>query len=242
MNQSLQNSEDARSEGEKRGPIPAKIPAFLTNPVGFGSVCWILTALFFVGQVVTQAAVTTPYSLLTNQISDLGVTTCEPITVLDYHTTVCSPLHGVMNATFIIFGLLSMVGAIALRHVWPKRRLRVVGTTFIMIGSVGAIVAGFFPQNEQPVLHILGAIAGMVLTNLGVFLIGCAVWKYHRGMGSFSLVCSGIGLGSFFFNAPTSEIGGLLERLAGYPMVLWMIVTGFFLVRKGAYFRFDIRS
>jgi len=45
--------------------------ALLTTPVAFGGMCWLLTLAFFVGQAVAQSALRTPYSLATNEISDL---------------------------------------------------------------------------------------------------------------------------------------------------------------------------
>jgi hypothetical protein len=56
-------------------------PAVLTRQVVFGGACWLLMLVFFVGQAVAQIAMKTPYSLVTNEISDLGSTTCGPITV-----------------------------------------------------------------------------------------------------------------------------------------------------------------
>jgi membrane protease YdiL (CAAX protease family) len=63
--------------------------------------------LFFIGQAVAQAAVATPFSLIDNNISDLGATTCGPLTIGDYRAEVCSPWHPVMNATFVLSGVLT---------------------------------------------------------------------------------------------------------------------------------------
>ena len=41
-----------------------------------GGAAWVLTLLYFVGQIVAQAAWTTPYSLIDNRVSDLGNTAC----------------------------------------------------------------------------------------------------------------------------------------------------------------------
>lgn len=43
--------------------------------LSLGGAAWILTLLYFVGQIVAQAAWTTPYSLIDNRVSDLGNTT-----------------------------------------------------------------------------------------------------------------------------------------------------------------------
>ena len=64
--------------------------------LGGGS--WILTLLYFIGQAVAQAAWTTPYSLIDNRVSDLGNTACRTLA----NTYICSPLHAVMNTTFVL--------------------------------------------------------------------------------------------------------------------------------------------
>lgn len=99
----------------------SSFPATLTTPIVLGAACWALTLVFFVGQAVAQRATRTPYSLATNQISDLGSTRCGPVAVFAYHADVCSPLHGVMNGTFVATGLLALLGVVGTRRAWPRR-------------------------------------------------------------------------------------------------------------------------
>lgn len=83
-----------------------------------GAILWILSLEFFVGQAVAQSAWHTPYSMLTNSISDLGNTACgtwppasvnlaRPGLSASY---VCSPRHAVMNVSFIVAGVLILLG------------------------------------------------------------------------------------------------------------------------------------
>lgn len=44
--------------------------------------CWVLLVSFFIGQAIAQAASAAPYSLIDNNIRDLGSTTCGPIAIL----------------------------------------------------------------------------------------------------------------------------------------------------------------
>ncbi len=60
-------------------------PVLVTRTVTLGAVLWTLSIVFFVVQIIAQAASSRPYSLATNLISDLGNTACGP--------AVCSPLH-----------------------------------------------------------------------------------------------------------------------------------------------------
>lgn len=92
--------------------------------LGGGS--WILTLLYFIGQAVAQGAWTTPYSLIDNRVSDLGNTACGRTLA---NTYICSPLHAVMNTTFVLTGVLILVGLFLTRSIWPQRRL----TTWALI-------------------------------------------------------------------------------------------------------------
>ena len=86
-----------------------------------GGACWAVGAVqYAAAQVVAAGAWTRPYSLKNNYISDLGNTACGMFHVP--HGTpyyVCSPSHAVMNASFIIFGVLTITGALLLQPIWP---------------------------------------------------------------------------------------------------------------------------
>ena len=73
-----------------------------------GGAFWLLSLEFFLGQAIAQLAWTgSPYSLYNNVISDLGITVCETVKG-DY---LCSPLHNVMNASFILAGTMRMASS-----------------------------------------------------------------------------------------------------------------------------------
>ncbi len=211
-------------------------PATLTTPIVRGAACWVLTLTYFVGQAVTQFAVRTPYSLTTNEISDLGSTRCGPLTVLTYHADVCSPLHGVMNGAFIAVGLLTLLGIIGTRRAWPRRRLTSWGLVFLALGGAGEIVAGLAPENVNPGLHVCGALAAIPGANIGMLLLAGAVWRARRWTALVSLLCGIVGLSGIVLivlmgSAPSAGLGvGTAERLAAYPFAVWMIVLGVFLL------------
>src|SRR5262245_10296100 len=86
--------------------------------IWLGAIIWILAVQFFIAQAVVQAAWTTPFSLTQNFISDLGNTTCAPYP-LDSNSYVCSPWHALMNASFILLGLIILVGGVLVRTAFP---------------------------------------------------------------------------------------------------------------------------
>ena len=107
-----------------------------------GGAFWMLTLLYFVGQLVAQTAWRTPYSLIDNRVSDLGNTECGR-TLAD--TYICSPLHAVMNATFVLTGVLILIGLFLTRRVWPRRRLTTWG-----FGSTGTRRSGHHSGRTKP--------------------------------------------------------------------------------------------
>jgi hypothetical membrane protein len=206
-----------------------RFPAALDGQVAAGAACWVLLVVFFAGQAVAQAASRAPYSLTGNYISELGSTACGPFTLATYHAQVCSPLHDVMNATFVVSGLLALLGAVLTRRAWPARRLSAAGLVLLGLGGVGQAVAGLRPENVDLGLHSLGAFFGIAGSNVGLLLLGCAVWRARRGFGTATVATGAVGLVGFVLTGAAPEAGfavGTVERLAVYPMVLWMIGTG----------------
>jgi hypothetical membrane protein len=210
-----------------------QFPASADRQVALGAACWVLTVVFFIGQAVAQAASTVPYSLAGNYISDLGNTACGTFTQGAYRADVCSPLHGVMNATFVVTGLLMLGGAVGTRRAWPRRRLTTAGLVLLVLAGAGEVLAGFRPENVSLGLHAIGAVFGIAGANVGVLLLAIAVWRTAPWTAILSLVVGVLGLVSFllFGSVPSVGLGtGLVERLAGYPVVVWMIVVGCFLL------------
>ena len=62
------------------------------------AVLWCLCVQFFVAEQIARLGWTLPYSFARNYISDLGATVCTSL--------VCSPRHALMNASFVLQGLL----------------------------------------------------------------------------------------------------------------------------------------
>ena len=120
--------------------------------LGGGS--WILTLLYFIGQAVAQAAWTTPYSLIDNRVSDLGNTACGRTLA---NTYICSPLHAVMNTTFVLTGVLILVGLFLTRSIWPQRRLTTWALILLGVAGLGTILVGLSPENVNVLFHLIAA-------------------------------------------------------------------------------------
>jgi hypothetical membrane protein len=140
-----------------------------------GGAAWVLTALYFIGQIVAQAAWTTSYSLIDYRVSDLGSTACGRTVA---NTLICSPLHAVMNLTFLT-GVLILVGLFLTRSIWPRRRLTTWGLVLLGVAGAGTILVGLSPENVNVVLHVIGAL-NIPAGNVAMILLGLAIWRDRR--------------------------------------------------------------
>src|SRR5258707_608952 len=144
---------------------PAPTPRIdATRAIRRGAVVWMLAIQFFIAQLIVQSAWTTPFSLTTNYISDLGNTTCGPYPV-DSSMYVCSPWHAWMNASFILLGVIILVGAALIQRAFPSGRTRTAGLVLLALAGPGEILVGLFPENVNITPHTIGAAAHFVSGN-----------------------------------------------------------------------------
>lgn len=170
-------------ESERRSP--ASIRAII-----LGGLCWILTLEFFIGQAVAQLAWTgAPYSLINNEISDLGITACETVKG-DY---LCSPLHNVMNTSFVLAGVFILLGLFFTRSVWPKGRATRIGLLFLAFAGLGKIAVGLSPENVDPMAHVIGSL-GFIFSGVGLVMLGRGLLQWRRWAANLSLVLGILGV------------------------------------------------
>lgn len=185
---------------------------------------------FFLVQAIVQLSWTTPFSLASNFISDLGNTACAnyPPDSLSY---VCSPWHGLMNASFIVLGLTKILGSALLWNAFPRGTARNAGMSLIALSGVGVIVVGLYPENVNGDWHRAGAGIDLVSGNLGIALVGVALWQERRQglLALLSIMAGTVGLIALWLfvieRYGSLGIGGM-ERVAAYPVPLWLIMAG----------------
>ncbi|MFD3746587.1 DUF998 domain-containing protein [Nocardia sp. NPDC058633] len=178
---------------------------------------WTLAFAYLLAELVTATAWTTPYSFRHDTISDLGITTCTQ------HA--CSPLHMVMNATFVVLGLLTIVGAIGLLDYIPHgpRQWSIVALAVVIGLSTAA--TGVFPSDGGIVVHTLAVMPAFVSRHIVLILLAIWLWKHRRLAAIWSGVCATTGLTGTVLLAIGLQIG-ITERLVFYPLPIWMAVTG----------------
>lgn len=195
-----------------------------------GPAFWVLSIQYYLIQIITALSWSMPYSIRDNTISDLGNTVCG----LYAGRVICSPLHSLMNASFIMLGITMIVGSALIYQEFRERLVTAIGFTLMALAGFGTVLVGLFPENTISALHTLGAGLPFVLGNIALVLfslvlpLGKALRVYTLLSGIIALVA----LGLFF----TNHYGGLgpggMERLAAYPQSIWLIAFGLYLSRN----------
>jgi hypothetical membrane protein len=200
------------------------------TPMLLGAILLIATSEFFLAQIIAQSA-WPGYSVSQYDISALGITECGPYTNgaggLTFYA--CSPLHGVMNAGFILLGVFTIAGVLLTHSIWPQRRLTSVGVALIVISGFGGPLAGFFPANVNLGLHILGALVNFLAAGIGLLLLGIGARTRSGGLAAWSLLLGGTTLAGFVLYNSQTFLGlgpGGMERVIGYSPVVWAIGLG----------------
>ena len=163
-------------------------------------------------------------------ISDLGNTSCA-FYPPGASTYISSPLHLGMNASFILLGLTMFAGAVLTRESFAPRWERSAAIFFFTLASLGVILVGLYPENENVARHATGAAFNFVGGNLGLILFGRAFLSAPRrsSLSRFSIAAGALGMVATALFVSDQYLGlgpGGMERLAAYPIPIWQIVAG----------------
>jgi hypothetical membrane protein len=193
-----------------------------------GAVLWISSIQYFIVQAIVIAAWTVPHSFKNHYISDLGNTVCGMYAGL----AVCSPLHPLMNASFVVFGVTMAAGSYFMYTWFKKTKPSAVGFILMAVAGFGTILVGLFPENTISSLHIVGAVLGLGIGNVSIIILGMALRGLHPLMRIYSVASGSVSLAAFVLFA--SEIylligRGGMERLVSYPFTMWMIILGLYI-------------
>lgn len=206
-----------------------------------GAVLWICCLQYFVAEAVAIGGWPGAYSLRRNYISDLGAVGCHVsaggLTVGTEQ--LCSPLHGLMNASFLLQGLLIVGGALLVRFAFPKGALWALALLLIGASGIGVFIVGLAPEDVAPLPHLVGAVENFLCCNAGMALMGVALLRRRRAsriLGLVSLAAGVVGLLGFVLLAAQVYLGlgvGGMERVVAYPFPIWLAGMGVLLLRNG---------
>jgi hypothetical protein len=171
--------------------------------------------------------------MISNEVSDLGVTVCGTVKIGGLPAYYCSPLYLAENAGFVITGVAIFLGVCLTRDIWPRSKSTDAGLVLLALAGAGKVAAGLSPANVDLTIHLLD-ILGIVLGNVGMIMVGRALRVEARRVARFTEALGVIGLVGFlgFLVGSHSGIGGLLERIGGYPLIVWAAVIGITLVAR----------
>jgi hypothetical membrane protein len=198
--------------------------------LGIGA--WLVQPLYVAVELLVAAAASAAYSLRDDTISSLGQLACGP-GHSSSTTAVCSPDHLALNAAFVLFGLLRVLGAVLLHPGLTAGWTRTAATALWVVSGLCSAAVGFAPVDQNPELHALVAVPVFVLQPLAVLATADALRRTRGAVPSW-VVLSGRAVGAVTLAAALafgllleaeSWVGGL-ERLALWPAYLWLGAVG----------------
>lgn len=212
-----------------------------------GAVAWVVTILFLPVQAVVAMKWPRGYSLTTNAMSDLGITTCGSVRDGDLPIReACSPWHSVFNGGLLASGTLMVVGAILL-HGWWTGRVGRAGTALMALAGVSVVGVGLAPWDLHPGLHDFAATSQALVQWLAMVLLAKAA-----GPGRFRHVTAAtvaVSLASFIafvLALDGSEVPflplGIAERLSFDALTVWTAFAGSAVLVSKSTSRQDVES
>ena len=201
------------------------------RPRVLAAAAWLIgSAQFFVAQFVVAAAWDTPFSWARNNISDLAETGCR--SAPGDGRWISSPLHPVMNASFVLTGVFLAVGALVLMRAVRGNPMSRIAFSALALTGVGWVLVGVYPADINENTHVLGALI--------IFVVGNAALVFGSGappmrtMGQVSSIMLGlVGFAAAFLHFGGIYLGlgmGGMERVTAYPVSIWTAVIALLLL------------
>jgi len=184
-----------------------------------GLLLFIAGAVLLMGIIIAEIFYPAGYTTAHSEISDLGAT--RPPDSVSFQ-----PSASIFNTTMIVGGLLVL--AASLIHFWTKTKWYIV-LFFALLGA-GILGVGLFPGNNA-FFHPLFAL----LTFISGGLAAIVSFRMTHPPFAYLLALLGVITLIFLFFSPVfiPILGdGGTERFVAYPLIIWMIGLGGYLIGK----------
>ena len=221
---------------QEEGARPVRIRFFTDRYDWLGPFTVLLSSWYFAVQVLVAWVFRPQYSFISNAISDLGSTACQPPS-----SGICSPLWVVMDISIAILGLAMFFGSMLIFTEFSfskhrrERAAAIAGFWCMALGGLGAVLVGVVPENINWLhLHTVGTAAVIAFGQLAILILGLVLREIPDWLREFMLVTSLLVLLAGISIAGKHQFGfggGALERLAQYPESVWLILFGFYISR-----------
>ena len=179
-------------------------------------------AALLLGFITAEALYPGVYSTHANTVSHLAAS--EPP-----NSVVRQPSAAIFNGTMLVAGALILAGA---WFAWRALRRQAVLVPTALLG-IGALGAGAFPLTH-PAPHPLFAFTAFLSGGIAAIVASrVAPAPFRHLWAAFGTVAlAATVLGTFFLEwAPVAELGeGGIERWIVYPVVLWLVAVGSWLL------------
>lgn len=174
----------------------------------------IITGEIFYPEIYT-------YTTANSMISDLGAT--EPP-----YSIITQPSASIFNFSMIISGILILVGTFFLFRAYNDR----IAAILVGLLGLGALGVGIFPGNINP-QHPLFAMTTFISGGLS------AIYSFRLINSPLKYLAVLFGLISLIFLFTANIFmpvmgGGGVERWVAYPIILWMLGFGGYLMGMGS--------
>jgi len=192
-----------------------------------GVLLWIAGAAILLGFITAEALYPGIYTTHTNTVSHLGAS--EPP-----NSVVLQPSAAIFDITMLVTGAMILAGAwFAYRAL--RRKAVLIPTALLGVGTLGV---GVFPLTH-PAPHTLFAFTAFLAGGIAIVLssrVTTAPFRYlWTALGAIALGATVLALDAFRSWAPMGELGeGGLERWIVYPIVLWLVAFGSYLMAPAA--------
>jgi hypothetical membrane protein len=185
----------------------------------WGGLAWVLTLQFFLVEAIA-ASQYGGYSYSANVISDLG--------------TADSAARLLMNASFVLQGLLIAAGALLLGPGLSGTGGRLARALLVVCG-LGVLLVGLFPSDGNVTVHQIAAGVHFIGGGVGLIALAYGVRPRSEALGTGLAVLGLVGvIGTIFFGSVVFlGLGeGGMERVAAYVIPIGLAVAGIALWRQ----------
>lgn len=180
---------------------------------------------YIASEIIVAAATTGGYSFVADSVSRLGEVGCT--------AAYCSPLHDLMNLSFVGFGLLLAVGALLL-----ARSLGWWVAALLVVSGLSSVATGLAPLDRDATLHALAAAPLFVAQPLSLLVLGARLRRREPRLarGLFATGALTATAAVAFVLSGEGTISGLLERLALWPVLVALAIVAWTRMRRSSAF------
>ena len=195
---------------------------------------------YLAAEAIAASAYSPAYSYAENYISDLGVPACG---IVFAGRPVCSPLHALMNADFVLQGVLFLTAGVAAARAlsgWARWPLLACA----MLNGIGITLVGLFPETYGVKgLHGLGALLAIVFGNATALASAFAFRQLalpwvHRAISLALPLLAAIAFAALLAargrSGPLIVPDGIWERMSVYTITGWELATAWCLIARAA--------